>query len=445
MDNGKIDRIFKEWQSKSMLTKEGALRVDPNVVRCLKLCLPLFLILIPVALASVLFFTLTSILFDIIHHNSAGFLPLLIIGIYYLLGLKFPVLYSFPLSVWAKFTHVCESAFLALMEPLLLPYLRSNPILLFHKDHVVASSGWLGKKRVFYYADLEKVVCPLSKKKGFCVQILFKGMDKPFVVDKKPALTHVAHLFSSAFQPIYVNEPLCEDMLRLYANMITLSFRKSQQDGLQCAMKHLTEPKYKDYDYSRRLPEYIDLLNRCKAQKSIPWNFYFEERCFSILRNKGADYDVRLTLLSHLFECAYASDDMVDDREMKRLSRIAYILCIKEWDFLSLKYCFESQKQKQYDSRTESAEQTKQRERYQSVCSSRKREACNLLGVKTDASLEEVKRAYRTQVKSCHPDTLPATAKDKEREEASIRFRTITEAYDFLCAELSKEPVSVAK
>ena len=84
-------------------------------------------------------------------------------------------------------------------------------------------------------------------------------------------------------------------------------------------------------------------------------------------------------------------------------------------------------------------------ERYRSVCASRKREAFNLLGLKADATLEEVKSAYRTLVKSCHPDTLPPTATEAEREEASQRFRTITEAYDFLCAELVAEPVSVTR
>ena len=120
-----------------------------------------------------------------------------------------------------------------------------------------------------------------------------------------------------------------------------------------------------------------------------------------------------------------------------------------------MKYRFESEKQaneqrKQAEQtekkeNAEDAQRAKQRERFQSVCSSRKREACNLLGVSTEASLEEVKSAYRKQVKSCHPDTLPPTATDGEREEATIRFRTVTEAYDFLCAELCAEPVSVAR
>ena len=84
-------------------------------------------------------------------------------------------------------------------------------------------------------------------------------------------------------------------------------------------------------------------------------------------------------------------------------------------------------------------------EHYQQVCSNRKQEAYSLLELKQGATMEEVKRAYRTLVKSCHPDTLPPTATDGEREEATIRFRTITEAYDFLCAELCAEPVCVAR
>ena len=151
------------------------------------------------------------------------------------------------------------------------------------------------------------------------------------------------------------------------------------------------------------------------------------------------DYDGRLALLSHLFECAYASEEMVDVVEQDRLFRIAYYFRIKEWDFLSLKYSFEAMKQKR-----NGTENARQQERYQSVYSNRLKEAYKILGLNEKASMEEVKSAYRTLVRTCHPDTLPPTAKDKEREEATIRFRTITEAYDFLCEELRKERVVVS-
>ena len=150
-----------------------------------------------------------------------------------------------------------------------------------------------------------------------------------------------------------------------------------------------------------------------------------------------------MALLSHLFECAYVSEEMVDVVELDRLSRIAYYFRIREWDFLSLKYSFEAMKQQR--GRRNGTENAQQRERYQSAYSNRMKEAYKILGLNEKATLEEVKTAYRTQVKTCHPDTLPPTAKDSEREEALIRFRTITEEYDFLCEELVVEPVSVAK
>ncbi|MBO7507547.1 MAG: J domain-containing protein, partial [Paludibacteraceae bacterium] len=100
---------------------------------------------------------------------------------------------------------------------------------------------------------------------------------------------------------------------------------------------------------------------------------------------------------------------------------------------------------KQQRSRRNGTENAQQSERYQSAYSNRLKEAYKILGLKEKALLEEVKTAYRTQVKTCHPDTLPLTATEAEREEAAIRFRSLTEAYDFLCEELVAEPVSVAK
>jgi DnaJ-domain-containing protein 1 len=438
MDTIKIEEIFKEWQKKNLLTKKGALRADPKFVRCLRLCFSLFLIIALISLISVILFQLTIFLADAAAEEG---LYGIILMIHLLL---WPLWYYLLFSKSDKLTHICESAFFALTDPLLLPYLRANPILLFHKDHVMASSGWIGKKNTLYYTDLKSVKYPLPKKKEIRIQLRFKGMDKPFVVEKKPAIDQVMHLFGSAFQPIFCNEPLCEDMLRLYADMITLgNDPQSQQDGLQCAMKYFSEPKYKDYDYTRRLTELVDTFNHYRAQKRMPKSEDYINRCLSILKNKGVDYDGRLALLSHLFECAYASEEMVDVVELDRLSHIAFYFRIKEWDFLSLKYSFEAMKQQR--GRRNGTENAQQRERYQSAYSNRLKEAYKILGLSEKATLEEVKSAYRTQVKNCHPDTLPPTAKDSEREEASIRFRTITEAYDFLCAELCAEPVSVAK
>ena len=426
MDTVKIENIFKEWQDKSMLTKKGALQVDPiflSIIRSVFLrgggyCLSL-IIFVPFFLATLYFF---SLYWDLRKRKPKDILD------------RF-------FSMLSKTSDAFEKILYPLVEPLFLPVLCFNPILLFHKDHLVLSTGWIGPKDKCFYSDMEKITCSRLSKKAFLLRILFKGRKKPIEVEIAPNTGDVLHLLGSTFQPIFVNEPLCEDMLRLYADMITLgNDPQSQQDGLQCAVKYFSEPKYKDYDYARRLTELVDTFNQYRAQKRMPGSEDYINRCLSILKNKGVDYDGRLSLLSHLFECAYASEEMVDVVELDRLSGIAYYLRIKEWDFLSLKYSFEAMKQKR-----NGTENARQQERYQSVYSNRLKEAYKILGLDEKATLEEVKNAYRTLAKTCHPDTLPPTAKDNEREQASIRFRTVTEAYDFLCEELVAEPVSMAR
>ena len=429
MDTAKIENIFKEWQDKSMLTKKGALQVDPiflSIIRSVFLrgggyCLSL-IIFVPFFLVTLYFF---SLYWDLRKRKQKDILD------------RF-------FSMLSKTSDAFKKILYPLVEPLFLPVLCFKPILLFHKDHLVVSTGWIGPKEKCFYSDMEKITCSRLSKKAFLLRILFKGRKKPIEVEIAPKLGDVLHLLGSAFQPIFVNEPLCEDMLRLYADMITLGRDpKSQQDGLRCAMKYFSEPKYKDYDYTRRLTELVDTFNQYRAQKRMPGSEDYVNRCLSVLQNKGVDYDARLDLLSHLFECAYASEEMVDVVELDRLSHISYYFRIREWDFLSLKYSFEAMKQQR--SRRNGKENAQQSERYQSAYSNRLREAYKILELKEKASLEEVKSAYRKLVKSCHPDTLPPTAKDKEREEATIRFRTITEAYDFLCEELVAEPVSMAR
>ena len=447
MDTAKIENIFKEWQKKAVLTKKGALLVDPKHVRVLKtiLSLPGILLAIFITLIIGLELLVGPVLFLFLLDEGEALVSLVLGGILFVLCVVLCIdFYPIPSLLLSKCPDFFETILYPFVEPLLFPFLRSKPILLFHKDHLVVSTGWIGPKEKCFYSDMEKITCSRLSKKAFLLRILFKGRKKPIEVEIAPNTGDVLHLLGSAFQPIFVNEPLCEDMLRLYADMITLGRDpKSQQDGLQCAMKYFSEPKYKDYDYTRRLTELVDTFNQYRAQKRMPGSEDYINRCLSVLQNKGVDYDARLDLLSHLFECAYASEEMVDVVELDRLSHIAYYFRIKEWDFLSLKYSFEAMKQQR--SRRNGEENAQQSERYQSAYSNRLREAYKVLELNEKASLEEVKTAYRKLVKTCHPDTLPPNAKDSEREEAAIRFRTVTEAYDFLCEELVAEPVSVAK
>lgn len=53
-----------------------------------------------------------------------------------------------------------------------------------------------------------------------------------------------------------------------------------------------------------------------------------------------------------------------------------------------------------------------------------------VLGISPDASIDEVKRAYRKKAAEYHPDTVPPGASAQEREHARFMFEEVTRARD---------------
>lgn len=64
---------------------------------------------------------------------------------------------------------------------------------------------------------------------------------------------------------------------------------------------------------------------------------------------------------------------------------------------------------------------------------SSKRDYYDILGINKDASVEEIKKAFRTQAKNFHPDLNPD---DKESE---VKFKEVNEAYEVLSDSAKKE------
>lgn len=153
---------------------------------------------------------------------------------------------------------------------------------------------------------------------------------------------------------------------------------------------------------------------------------------------KEMEYEERKVLFDHLFECAYMSDG-VDEKELNILWKIAKYFLIKEWDFKAMQYKYEFHKAE------EETEEKKKEERkkraatsYQAVATA----AHRTLGIKGDATLEEIKSAYHELAMKLHPDKLPVNATPKQIEEANENFRVINEAYEFL-VDLHAEKVSL--
>ena len=131
MDTAKIENIFKEWQDKSMLTKKGALQVDPIFLSIIRsvfhrgggYCLSL-IIFVPFFLVTLYFF---SLYWDLRKRKQKDILD------------RF-------FSMLSKTSDAFKKILYPLVEPLFLPVLCFKPILLFHTDHLVVSTGWIGPK-----------------------------------------------------------------------------------------------------------------------------------------------------------------------------------------------------------------------------------------------------------------------------------------------------------
>ena len=471
MDKEKIDRIFKEWKEKSLLTEDGALKEEPiedyrqNSVFSLILGFVFFV----VPLIVMIMFENNPPESESVREFWEPFLWIVWFALYLaaIFGWEH-VKERFPTScyyykdrlelrhfrgLWKKTYYywtikriACRESSCTVIfrdyewwvvDPDLVDFFRTCFPDLCYVDPICYKEEYEGEIRRF-----ANRIC--FKTLPECREETLQSVLTYFSNSKYVSYDYKCDLSSRVGQIMPLKQRYYTDMIRLFANMICLRMGDSYQDaGYQCLLKYLSESAFRKYDYTHDLSVQIERFRGFRAKGSVPSKDGFVNISLSIVENKGSDYADRLELLSHLFECAYASDGLVDEEELNRLSRIAFYLCIKDWDFLSLRYRFETEKRSR--ERRNGEENARQRERCQFSYSSRKREAYNLLGLKLDAPLEEVKTAYRTQVKSCHPDTLPPTATIKEREDASQRFRTITEAYDFLCAELTAEPVSVAR
>ena len=469
MDKEKIDRIFKEWKEKSLLTEDGALK------KTLEDCwqsnfLPYFSHAVHCVAGFLIFFK--SLGYASSHDLKTSYLDLVCIIASFVVfsalfwweyikkrfssccyyytdrlelrhfrGLWKETYYYWTIKRIACRESSCTVEFrdyeLSVEDSNLVDFFQTSFPDLCYVDPICYKEEYEGEIRRFANRICFKTM-PECQKEALQSALTYFSKSKYVSYDYKRDLSKRVGKTMPMKQRYYT------DMIRLFANMICLRMGDSYQDaGYQCLLKYLSESAFRKYDYTHDLSEQIERFRGFRKKGSVPSKDGFVNISLSIMGNKGLDYADRLELLTHLFECAYASDGLVDEEELNRLSRIAFYLCIKDWDFLSLRYRFETEKQSR--ERRNGEENARQRERCQFSYSSRKREAYNLLGLKLDAPLEEVKTAYRTQVKTCHPDTLPPTATIKEREDATQRFRTITEAYDFLCAELAAEPVSVAR
>ncbi len=141
------------------------------------------------------------------------------------------------------------------------------------------------------------------------------------------------------------------------------------------------------------------LMLRETLKKDIP----VEEVCIQIQRNMR--YAERLQLLHLLFNISKA-DGRVVEQEIQMIRKIATFLRIDEKDFSSIKSMFVKDTNAAY----------------------------KILEIEPDASVDEIKKAYRKMAVKYHPDKVSHLGEDFQKS-AKEKFQKVSEAYETLKAQ----------
>lgn len=262
-------------------------------------------------------------------------------------------------------------------------------------------------------------ICEISSKKGYyTIQYGEKEIQMPYNSDKN-SIPYRCHKFLKEIVPeltVKIEKgPTLEAITRLFAAIVATTGNSSSKEY---AVNFLHKNLWNKQD-KKNISILFDSYCTSESQQIV-------DECLRYAQEHN--YEERKELLDHLFECAFKSYG-VDVNELNILQKIAKYFLIKEWDFKAMQYKYEYHKAEEEKEKHKREERKKRAEySFRNVTT----EAQNTLGVKANATIEEIKSAYRELAMKFHPDKLSANATPKEIEEANENFRIITEAYKFL-------------
>lgn len=211
------------------------------------------------------------------------------------------------------------------------------------------------------------------------------------------------------------------------------NFRYSILELLAVVMKANKQLKDREFDRVKAtIRRYYDSEAKQKSAltqfQSILYSEYSRQIgviCNNI--NIKFDYAAKSELIMELLAVAYA-DDQYDTVESYTISAIATGLGISKQQLKSIHNIFqEKYKEGKYD-------ENENNSRRSDNLSSKEKFAYEILGVKTNASDEEVKKAYRTLVSKYHPDKVYALG-DEAISQATETMKQINMAWDVVKME----------
>lgn len=169
--------------------------------------------------------------------------------------------------------------------------------------------------------------------------------------------------------------------------------------------------------YGEELDSYADAFNYGKTHPEAYKEFT------SILKSYYVRRDV-IIAIAYLFVSIAMQESEMNSNTDQLIRKILIELGISEYEYISIKNSF-THNYNYYShqgSQATSASQSDLVKKY-----------CKVLGVGEDASMTDIKKAYRKLVKEYHPDKLASESMPKEYEEfAKKKIIEINEAYEYL-------------
>ena len=207
--------------------------------------------------------------------------------------------------------------------------------------------------------------------------------------------------------------------LTFLAAFIIRADHKKRNAEYNFARKYFTEASNNDEEMGVAASDFLEFLLKAPIE--------YDEVCITI--RKYVTKPAKLQLIHFLCDLACA-DNEFSTTEYKRVQVIGYKIGLGKQDVTPI-----------LNSHAKSRKKTKKRgssagNRTKRVSSSALRSACDLLGISTSCTKEELKKAYRKLARLHHPDKVSYLGPEHVKK-AQLRFDEIADAYQYI--KLHKE------
>lgn len=240
-----------------------------------------------------------------------------------------------------------------------------------------------------------------SKFESWLKEGVGKVSDSPIGTVVESAVGKVYDRIKKIQDPNGINDVIKRNEFEVSLLILAAAVIKADGDVSKFQIEYVKDFWMKNFD-NKFIESQMFLLEKILEKK-----FNLKEVCFQIKKIKS--HPVRIQMVQFLFHVADA-DLEIDGNELKVIRTIAGYLGVNDKDYYSLRSMFLKGKEKIPSTEVATTNYT-------------------ILEVEKNATVDEIKSAYRRLVKKFHPDKVQHLGEDI-KEAAKEKFQQLTEAYD---------------